>query len=1737
MSFHHVQEIDDPASDGDSNHTMWLRSEGEKTESELSQAVNRSQARQVAIRFVRSLLIIIIIPIVCGLVLAFFASNGDPFTTAVKALKVKYKIQPVVEFTPIHYAINMAFLNITLRSQSENSVIKDIDSWKFFNEVNLKYQTEYMRPTKYSDNSKHKSLRIMFSGHPGAGKTTLMRHIAKEWAQGRALQSCKMLILIHLDRLSTTEQKPESLSQLLQISPLHDQLNDVEEVVKEIQENDGAGVCFLFDSIDRWPHKKDSVHRLFFKSDLRLSLCISTSREVHTFRKQSNIMYFNVLGFNERDLNDNLHALTSDQQVILSIEQLWNSDSDIKDMCKLPLHMVMLIHITNVNTELTPSIHTKIQLYSAFMNVMIKHYSKDLSTWSLERCILLKEGSRHMKLELRESASEPELCIAFQHLHSVAYDMLIHKKDKFPEKDTINININKFGFVNVTKVKAIQEEVMYTFYHQTFVEFFAAIHLLSVPQEERMRLLYILTDRQSESLVENNFWSFFFGLISQYYNEDSNISSIVRQFALYHSEQETEQFSLYFQNKRFLEEWKGKSFFETSLVKNSISRAKIFTGKLFTTAVKNLRETYKLQPVIEFSLLDYATDMPFLNITLRNRSKTLMTNNIDTWKFLSEVNLKHETEYYMQHSDSNKGLRIMISGHPGAGKTTLMRHIAKEWAEERVLPACEILILIHLDRLSTTELKPQSLSQLLQISPYKDKLNNVEEISKEIQNKFGAGVCFLFDSIDRWPHKYDFVHNLFFDFNLRLSLCISTSRQIHTFRKQSNIIYVDLLGFNKRDLNDHLYALTSDQQVISSIQKLWVFDSDIKDLCKLPLLMVMLIHIITNVEKDVSIHTKTQLYSAFMNVTIKHYSEDLSGWPTGSLKKCIEGSRPASESKLCPAFQHLHNVAFDMLIHKKDKFPEKEDLEINKNINKFGFVNVTKFGSTQEKVSYTFYHQSFVEFFAAIHLLSVPQEERLYLYIKDEKSKGQVAYNLWLFFFGLIGEHYNEDDYPNIINIIRQFAMYHSEQEIEQFPPYCQKGRFLEYMKEIQWKGSNLLSSAGIVVNSTLFTPCGDELFMSFDTLLYTLEHETNIHDLRFDNIGNSMPDIDTLLMVQANMWVTCYDLLDGLQSAGHNIQLNIISKNFSDLLYETIMNSLSTKKSAASILVDNILTHLRSFDHNDTSVQRNLKKLVDQISYVLRINNTFINYKLQIENFTDSEGNKLGIPMFEHIIIFSYLLLITKLQETFPLTDHNIIHVPGRVSTYIHVHMTLWDQANLHEKNIKWINAYSIIDSMFTGNILIKSKLLWDSMDALRETIFNLIIKGIPVFDTEHSLEMIQPMLYQTVDSIFHTTNEFWNSLKTLSSHLDTLHLNSIELSCDDFQELVDRLKQKKDNVHYVFDLNIDLGMTQDVLSDSCRKLMSSLNVLIGHNIELKKLTVIIPIQYFVTPPDEFIPHQLQLTGLKHLSIHLPRLLRDSTGYKFIVEVSKFEKLVTLEIQGCPLSHPKLKNKTHLPQTLQELTLGRSSLTDEDVPAVVKLINSKHNLTSLSLPNNLITGSGLKLLIKVLKSHRDFSLLDLSGNPITVRNINGLETLSELSNLRELRLSNCNLGDKEVEVLVDALESNLNLHSLNLLGNPFIGSKHGLEPLARLTNLRHLDISGWQHRYGHCHIEFDEGCIENHTLINVLKNLTQLRFLNLCSESDPPIYWNREMATIISQLPHLQVFSAPCLSFVDYDE
>ena len=86
------------------------------------------------------------------------------------------------------------------------------------------------------------------------------------------------------------------------------------------------------------------------------------------------------------------------------------------------------------------------------------------------------------------------------------------------------------GFVGTTRVKGagmvVSDWVRYDFSHPTFVEFFAAFHLTTLPQDQLLALIAIY----GESYKFDMLWLFFFGLTGNVFPRD--ISTVLKPFSL-----------------------------------------------------------------------------------------------------------------------------------------------------------------------------------------------------------------------------------------------------------------------------------------------------------------------------------------------------------------------------------------------------------------------------------------------------------------------------------------------------------------------------------------------------------------------------------------------------------------------------------------------------------------------------------------------------------------------------------------------------------------------------------------------------------------------------------------------------------------------------------------------------------------------------------------------------------------------------------------------------------------------------------------------------------------------------------------------------------------------------------------------------------------------------------------------------------------------------------------------------
>jgi ABC-type multidrug transport system fused ATPase/permease subunit len=488
---------------------------------------------------------------------------------------------------------------------------------------------------------------------------------------------------------------------------------------------------------------------------------------------------------------------------------------------------------------------------------------------------------------------------------------------------------------------------------------------------------------------------------------------------------------------------------------------------IIQTTVTLLRQRYKKFPNRQFNLLrSEETRMPFLEVVMKDRyGKDLSLNDLVSI-------LSGEPGHYV------------ITGSPGCGKTTLMGYLAKEWAEKRALKSCDILFNIYLGSVSQTE-TINSLTSLLRASQFEDY--EYEDIAKIINAKNGSGACFLLDAYDEYNVKFNYIYDLIFQNVLPHSLCVSTSR---AFSEKNLEESIKLLGFPITNLSEYLHNVTNDAEVIASIEALWKKSIKMKELCTLPMHFSMIL-LLTEYRHSKLLPleiTMTKIYTGFMNATIIHYPDEYyDELTTQELWQCITNNIITAHNDLCLAFMTLHEAAFKMIFEGVTSFMKMS--RSLKAIRKLGFVNAVivprknskeGFQIESEKVRFEFSHQTFQEFFAAVHLSTLPISEQLaFISVRKQEVLGfsTISSMVVQFYFGLIGDVYR-DKVPAVSPMLAELIL-NPHHELSNF--LGEQERFdvcnavldidrLHLLKEIGWPGIEYrmgIESALLVSNSS----------------------------------------------------------------------------------------------------------------------------------------------------------------------------------------------------------------------------------------------------------------------------------------------------------------------------------------------------------------------------------------------------------------------------------------------------------------------------------------------------------------------------------------------------------------------------------------------------------------------------------------------------------------------------------------------
>ena len=288
--------------------------------------------------------------------------------------------------------------------------------------------------------------------------------------------------------------------------------------------------------------------------------------------------------------------------------------------------------------------------------------------------------------------------------------------------------------------------------------------------------------------------------------------------------------------------------------------------------IDQLKMRYSGRSVVVIDHIKYMqAKLPFLDLVLKENDSNFMT-------------LEDVLESIQTHK------QLLIIGQPGSGKTTLMKYLAKQWADGKALEFCQILFLISLEFYRDAY---YSLRDLLSVQ-YKEWDKYVDGI---VQGN-GKGSCFLLDAFDEKLNKRDFVYQLMTNNELYDSVRIITSRPDDDLPADVKKYAVEIVGFKFDKLDSYLHEL-SDNNTAKQIRKEFWKDRQVNEMCQLPQHMAMIIVIAQSKQRS-SIKTKTQIYTAFMNATIDHYKFDHPNWDIHALRQCVLHKL---DDKLCKAVQ------------------------------------------------------------------------------------------------------------------------------------------------------------------------------------------------------------------------------------------------------------------------------------------------------------------------------------------------------------------------------------------------------------------------------------------------------------------------------------------------------------------------------------------------------------------------------------------------------------------------------------------------------------------------------------------------------------------------------------------------------------------------------------------------------------------------------------------------------------------
>lgn len=370
-------------------------------------------------------------------------------------------------------------------------------------------QNELFNSIGYDDLFKVKDTKpvrkIIIEGNAGIGKTTLCTILVEKWAVGQILKQFDCVLLLPLGN-----QLVRSACSFCDILALyHPDKSVCKSVTQNIVEKRGKGVLIIGDGWDELSETNRS--KLSFLYSILLGYLLPSASTLLTSRPSCSAslhdlpsvdLLIEVIGFSKDNIEQYVRSefVYCPQKAASLIEQLENNPV-VQSVCSVPLNCAIICNLWHTLDQELPckltELYTKIVLNIVFRNIK-----------KISECLLGLSLNNFDQIPKNLQATFWLTCkFAFECLHLDRY--VFSEADLSSYLGGFGEKLQCFGLLQTAhSLLPVGHGLSFHFLHLTIQEYLAALHLVTVPNEEKLKIMKDHADKNRFNMV----WVFMIGL-------------------------------------------------------------------------------------------------------------------------------------------------------------------------------------------------------------------------------------------------------------------------------------------------------------------------------------------------------------------------------------------------------------------------------------------------------------------------------------------------------------------------------------------------------------------------------------------------------------------------------------------------------------------------------------------------------------------------------------------------------------------------------------------------------------------------------------------------------------------------------------------------------------------------------------------------------------------------------------------------------------------------------------------------------------------------------------------------------------------------------------------------------------------------------------------------------------------------------------------------------------------------